>query len=344
MTSQAKSSTNKKLSFFEKQKSVIVPVLFLMALIAGTAYGLLLHKYELFPYKNLKATYHSLSNKKACGPWSIGIYEGSSPFNLSSPADVSNPVLTGKNCGDAVFVADPFMIRKNGKFFMFFERVSRANNQGDIAYAKSADGREWKYKKVVIDEKFHLSYPNVFEWQGAYYMILESHQDLSVRLYKAESFPGNWKYVKNLLSGYSFVDPSIFRYNNKWWMFVTTPASNILNLYYSNNLQGEWKTHPMNPVIKFNNHIARPGGRVIIYNGKPYRFAQDDAPYYGIQIFAFKITELTEKTYAEKIVSENPLLTKTGKGWNSTGMHHIDLHKVGNKWIAAVDGRNCKFD
>ena len=127
-------------------------------------------------------------------------------------------------------------------------------------------------------------------------------------------------------------------------MFVTTPASNILNLYYSNNLQGEWKTHPMNPVIKSNNHIARPGGRVIIYNGKPYRFAQDDAPYYGIQIFAFKITELTEKTYAEKIVSENPLLTKTGKGWNSTGMHHIDLHKVGNKWIAAVDGRNCKFD
>jgi hypothetical protein len=257
---------------------------------------------------------------------------------------VSNPVLTGKKCGDAIFVADPFMVRKNGKFYMFFERVSKTDKQGDIAYAESLDGKSWKYQKVVIDEDFHLSYPNVFEWKGEFYIILESHQDLSVRLYKAESFPGKWRLAKKILSGYSFVDPSIFRYNNKWWLFLTTPASNILNLYYADELMGKWKRHPKNPLIKFNMHISRPGGRVIIYQGKPYRFAQDDEPYYGIGIYAFEITELTENTYKEKAVSSKHILSGSGHGWNSMGMHHIDLHKLGGKWLAVVDGRDREKD
>ena len=342
MSNQIKSSD--KNIFFLFRKDFIVLVLFVLTLSAGFIWGVTFHKYKFFPYNEIKTAYKAIPKEKAYGPWSIGIYEGSTPFKLSPPANISNPVLTGKNCGDAEFVADPFMLLKNGKYFMFFERLNRANDQGDIAYAESRDGKNWKYKKVVIDEKFHLSYPNVFTWKDNDYMILESHQDLSVRLYKAESFPAKWKYVKNLLSGYSFVDPSIFRYNNKWWMFATTPASNILNLYYSDSLLGKWQAHPMNPLIKFNKHIARPGGRVIIYNGKAYRFAQDDAPYYGIQIFAFEITELTETRYAEKIVSEKPILAKSGKGWNAAGMHHVDLHKIGKKWIAIVDGKDRKSD
>ena len=278
------------------------------------------------------------------GPWSIGIYEGKTPFKLKPAHGVSNPVLTGKNCGDATFVADPFMVRKDGKYYMFFERVGKDSHQGDIAYAESPDGRSWKYKKVIIDEDFHLSYPNAFEWKGEYYIILEGHQDLSVRLYKAESFPTKWRMVKKILSGYSFVDPSIFRYNNKWWLFLTTPASNILNLYYADDLMGKWKRHPMNPLVKFNKHISRPGGRVIIYKGKPYRFAQDDKPFYGVGIYAFEITEITEKTYKEKPVSSKHILSGSGHGWNSVGMHHIDLHKLGDKWIAVVDGRNCEKD
>ena len=341
MTSQA-APHKKKLLFFEKQKSAILFVLVLAVLTISTAYGILLHKYKIFPYNKLKEAYGSLPQKKVYGPWAIGIYKGSSPFKLKSPANISNPVLTGENCGDALYVADPFLIRENGKYFMFFERMSRVNNEGDIAYAESTDLQNWEYKKIIIDKKFHLSYPNVFKWKGEYYLVPESHQDLSVRLYKAEKFPSSWKYVGNLLSGYSFTDPSIFRYNNKWWLFVSTPASNILNLYYSKNLLGEWKPHPMNPVIKFNAHISRPGGKVIVYKGKPYRFTQDCDPSYGIQIFAFEISELTEKIYKEKIVSDKPLLTKSGKGWNAAGMHHVDLHKIGNEWIAAVDGKNRK--
>jgi hypothetical protein len=171
-------------------------------------------------------------------------------------------------------------------------------------------------------------------------MIPESHQDLSVRLYKAISFPEKWEHVCNLLSGYHFVDSSIIRYKDKWWLFLSTTESDVLNLYYADDLFGEWKAHPMNPIIKFNKHISRPGGRIIEYEGHIFRMAQDDQPDYGIQVFAFEITDLSETSYKERIVSSEPVIGKTGKGWNAKGMHHIDLMKIGNKWISAVDGKD----
>ncbi|MDD5597094.1 MAG: hypothetical protein PHV82_04065 [Victivallaceae bacterium] len=338
MPNEQKTSADTR-SFFVKKRFFAL-VMFFMTLMIGLIWGLFMHKYKFFPYYKLKDAYKSLPEEKAYGPWSIGIYEGSSPFALKAAAGISNPVLTGRKCGDALYVADPFMIEKDGRFFMFFEAMNRADHEGDIAFAESSDLKNWKYGKIILNEKFHLSFPNVFKWKGEYYLVPESHQDLTVRLYKAEKFPDKWKYVGNLISGYSFVDPAIFRYNNKWWLFITTQFSNILNLYYADSLEGKWKPHPMNPIIKFNAHISRPGGRVIIYKGRPYRFAQDCDPCYGIQVFAFEITELTETAYSEKPVSARPLLAGSGRGWNAAGMHHVDLHKIGNKWIAAVDGRD----
>lgn len=272
--------------------------------------------------------------------WSIGIYEGSTLFDLNARKDISNPVLTANDVEDidAVFVADPFIVIRNERFFMFFEALNRKTYQGEIAYAESADGRKWDYRKVVIDEEFHLSYPYVFEWCDNYYMIPETNQDYSVRLYKATAFPEKWKYVGNLLSGDRFVNPSIFRYKDKWWMFVSNIENNVLNLYFSENLTKGWQPHPKNPIVKFNKHFSRPGGRVILYDGKLARLTQDDSPYYGIQVFAFEITELSETLYADKLASDKPIVTKTGVGWNEAGMHHVNPHKIGDRWIAAVDG------
>lgn len=325
-------------------KRCLIYLTILMMTLMGIVYGFAIQRYKVFPYRYIESGYHFMMHivpYKYYGPWSIGVYEGSSPFDLASPNDISNPILTGKDIVnvDAQFVADPFMVIKDKKYTVFFEVMNRETKQGDIGYAESTDGKIWKYKKIVIHESFHLSYPYVFECNNDYYIIPESGHDLSVRLYKAMSFPDKWVYIGNLLSGYHFADPSIFQYNKKWWLFVATNENDTLNLYYASDLLGEWKPHPMNPIVKLNNKIARPGGRVIVYNGRLYRFTQDDNSSYGTRVFAFEITELSEKAYKEKLV-ETPVVNMTGKGWNSAGMHHVDLHKVGDKWMAVVDGRN----
>jgi hypothetical protein len=274
--------------------------------------------------------------------WSIGILAGSTPFDLRAPGGVTNPVLTGRDVTDidACFVADPFVVRRDGHFYMFFEVMNRATGQGDIAYADSADGRQWRYGQVVIDEAFHLSYPHVFEWEDEYYLIPESQRDFSLRLYKAREFPRVWVYVGNLLSGYAFADPTILRYHDRWWLFVGTGRNNVLNLYFSEHLQTGWQMHLMSPVVKLDPHRARPGGRVIVDGDRLYRLAQDDAPDYGARVWAYEITDLTETTYAEKLAQPTPLVEGSGRGWNAAGMHHMDVLNVNDGWLATVDGRS----
>lgn len=276
------------------------------------------------------------------GEWAIGIYTGSSPLIFSSPQTVKNPVLTAKDISDipAAFVADPFMIREGSTWYMFFEVLNKKTNQGDIGLATSDDGMSWTYKKIVLNEEFHLSYPYVFKWNNEFYMVPETYQDNSVRLYRAIDFPEKWSFVTTLLKGI-YVDSSIFQHNEKWWI-LTEPnplENNMLALYYADKLTGPWIEHPMSPVIKDDPNIARPGGRVIIFDNRIFRYAQDDEPSYGNQVWAFEITKLTTTNYEEKQVDKFPILKADGTGWNGKGMHHIDPHQIGeNQWIAAVDG------
>ena len=137
----------------------------------GTVYGIAIHKYHVFPYTFFEMAKNYVNNEEddlQYGPWSIGVYTGSTPFELTDPEDISNPVLTAKDVKDidAKFVADPFMAIKAGRFYLFFEVLNRANNQGDIGYAESENGQKWEYKKILIDEPFHLSYPYVFNWEN----------------------------------------------------------------------------------------------------------------------------------------------------------------------------------
>lgn len=274
-------------------------------------------------------------------PWSIGIFKGPSPLELSSPPDLKNPVLTADCVNDvpAEFVADPFMVREGSLWYLFFEVMNRRTDQGDIGFATSEDGRRWSYRQIVLDEPFHLSYPYVFKWKDDYYMIPESCAAKSIRLYKAVSFPAKWKFEKNLIEGSDFVDSSIVQHESRWWIFTSSVACDTLRVFFADDLTGPWTEHPESPVVKDNSRIARSGGRIIHYNNRLIRYAQDDEGAYGKQIFAFDITELTPSSYKEKEISSLPIVTAAGKGWNAKGMHNVDAHEIDdNSWIACVDG------
>lgn len=279
------------------------------------------------------------------GTWSIGIYTGTSPFDLRPPENLKNPVLTAEDVTDipADFVADPFMLRQGSTWHMFFEVLNAVNNLGTIAFATSEDAFNWRYGAVVLAEPFSLSYPYVFRWEGEFYMIPECNETRSVRLYRADDFPSGWKLHRILKKRQRFSDSSLFRHNDHWWMFTATrsrPRNNgRLRLYHADRLEGQWTEHPRSPVVKNNPHIARPGGRPLILGNDIIRYAQDDFPIYGRQVWAFRIKHLTTTGYEEEPVSESPILTGTGTGWNAVGMHTVDPHhQDGDRWIACVDG------
>jgi len=276
--------------------------------------------------------------------WSIGVYAGNSPADLKPAQGVSNPVLTRGAVSDvrAAFVADPFMIKVANSWHMFFEVWNGPSRKGEIGLATSQDGLKWAYQQIVLAESFHLSYPYVFEWIGAYYLVPESCQAASVRLYRAVNFPISWAFVGNLLTGPYFADASVFRHQGRWWMYVETNPEmkhDTLRLYSAEDLTGPWREHPKSPVLMSNGHCARPAGRVLSLNDRVIRYAQDCDPVYGTQVFGFEVIDLSSSSYKEQQLSDSPLLTGTGFGWNASGMHHVDAHRLPDgRWLACVDG------
>jgi hypothetical protein len=274
--------------------------------------------------------------------WSIGICIGESPFHLSTPQGITNPILTRASVSDvpARFVADPFMVRAGGFWYMFFEVLNQQTNKGEIGLATSENGLDWKYRQIVLTEPFHLSYPYVFEWNDEHYMVPETLQMEAVCLYKADEFPTRWSQVGQLVKA-RCADPSIFHFDDKWWMFAcSTPYQHdTLRLYFAENLLSPWAEHPASPIVTGDKHKARPGGRVLVLDDRIIRFAQDCLPVYGTQVRAFEISELTTSSYVEKEGQDSPVLTASGNGWNGLGMHHIDPHPMSEgQWIACVDG------
>jgi hypothetical protein len=280
--------------------------------------------------------------------WSISIYEGRDFLNLKPTAVVKNPVLSRKNVTDvlASFVADPFIIRVDDEWVMFFEVFNHKQRKGELAFARSKDGYHWNYQQVIVSEKFHLSYPYVFEFESDWYMIPESCEANSVRLYKAKKFPDTWEFVTEILVGHRFVDASILNFNGLWWLFVGVEPSdggtcNLLKLYYADSLLSNWVEHPMSPIVSNNAEISRPAGRMRQIANRAIRFTQDCQVTYGYNVSAIEIELLTKDEYVEKIYADGDYLFELGTmKCNRLGMHHLDFIRLNDdRCIACVDAR-----
>jgi hypothetical protein len=250
-----------------------------------------------------------------------------------------NPRLTAKDLPQppSSFVADPFLVRERGVFYLFFELFNSDSQKGEIGVASSPDGYSWRYLGVVLREPFHLSYPYVFQHQGRYYMIPESRAGGGVRLYRAKNFPLTWELDTALFEG-PYADSSIVYHDKRWWIFSERQAY-TLTIWHSHHLQGPWEQHPAGLLYPEDRARTRPGGRIVRVGGKLIRFSQDNVGGYGKRVRAFEILELTPSTFRERPMVPDPLFGPTGNAWRFNGMHHVaPLRLASGRWIAAVDG------
>ena len=233
------------------------------------------------------------------------------------------------------------MLHEDGTWYMFFEVMNADRETGEIGLATSRDALSWKYARIVLSEPFHLSYPYVFRWEGRHYMVPETLGADCIRLYQARRFPTDWTPVADLVGG-AFADPSLFRFRGRWWMFACDRPyrHDSLRLYHARELRGPWREHPCNPLVENDPCKARPAGRVGRSSLGLVRFGQVCSPDYGMAVRAFRIDELTLRSYRETEILAGPVLSAAGgEAWNALGMHHVDAHRTApGRWIACVDG------
>jgi hypothetical protein len=288
--------------------------------------------------------FNSLTTPHQGQTFSIGIYRGQSPLELREAGDVQNPVLTGEDVTDvpAAFVADPFMLLHEGRWYLFMEVFNRLNRRGEIGVATSTDGISWHYQRIVLREPFHLAYPFLLRWRENLYMIPDSPGH-GVRLYQASTFPYAWQFSRQLISHGNFSDSTLFRHQDRWWMLTAwTPTPKqppLLRLFSAAQLEDEWIEHPQSPLLVSNHDGARPAGPVFKIGNRMFRVAQDCTPCYGKRVYAFEILELSTTRYREQLAEPGVIVGSGRSRWHSGGMHHVNAHQAADgDWIACVDG------
>ena len=207
------------------------------------------------------------------------------------------------------FWADPFIVARDNKYYVFIEEFPYATQKGHISLIVMNKDGSFEPPVRVLEAPYHLSYPFVFEFESNLYLIPESSANRTVELYKCTAFPLKWEFQRNLMNNCEVVDTTLFQWQGRWWMFLnqiqTEGASSWdeLFLHYSDSpFSDNWTPHQRNPVVS-DARSARPAGRLFVRDGRLYRPSQNCSGRYGYGFNICEITKLTETEYEEKIVS-----------------------------------------
>ena len=200
-----------------------------------------------------------------------------------------------KNC----YFADPFIIKTKKDTYIFFEWYSYPKGKADLAVALKSEYFK-KYHKLT-NFKEHRSYPYIFEYEGYIYCLPEANQTKQVVLYRFDEEKLTLEKESVLLEGFPIVDATLHHHNGKWFMFLVNQKNSHthLDIYYSENLRGPYKSHELNPVM-IDCSKARPAGKIFSFEGKTIRPSQNCTEHYGQSITLEEIDLLTEKQFKTK--------------------------------------------
>ena len=269
----------------------------------------------------------------------LDLRQGKSIFKIQclKPLSMINPTI---------IEADPFLYNHKGKLYLFYESKTMLL-PGVIKMICTTDLVHWSDPIVVLQESYHLSFPFVFEDEGRIYMIPETSDDKSIRLYEAENDDLNsFRFVSELVKDFevdkwkvSFCDSIIHKKDGMYYLFTSRLNSegiNILELYLSRHLSGKYAPHPCSPIV-CSNKVGRNAGRIMEYNGEVLRFSQDCSIRYGDNVSVSRITVLTQNDYREEQIYEN--IIPTDQCFYKKGGHHFSAAELDGGIIVATDAK-----
>lgn len=260
------------------------------------------------------------------GGWSIGYGESTGypeHIDVSKNSIYSIEKLQAQN-DSTLFLADPFFVKEKDSFYLFFEHKKNKPN-ADVGLLTSTDGKKYQYRGTVLTQKFHLSYPQVFKYKDAFYMVPESKQANMVLLYKAHHFPFDWRICDTLIANVALVDPSIYL-SDSLNILVATDYEKNMYLYQADSLFGKWKLHKKKPIALIGTE-ARAGGRFFADKKGLVLPVQNCTKGYGYGVSLYRFS-FQGGSYEVK--REQPFYLKANENIAAfnAGMHHLDVQRL----------------
>lgn len=234
------------------------------------------------------------------------------------------------------YYADPFVFVHEGRVHMFVEELPYATGRGLVSHVEIVGSGPLGTPRPVLEEPFHLSYPQVFADAGEIWMLPEAAASGRLTLYRAERFPDRWVRHATLIDR-AVHDATVFRHAGRWWMTAaividTASAWDTLSLWYADKLEGPWLAHPTNPVL-VDARSARPAGEPFVHDGTLWRPAQDCSTGYGAALSLCRVTRLDIEEFAQQIVTTSHY----AEAQSRSGPHTLNFAAHGTGGIEVID-------
>lgn len=222
------------------------------------------------------------------------------------------------------FYADPFVVNHDGETFLFVEEYPYATGKGIISVARLEPDGRFAAPQVVIEEPYHLSYPQVFSHGGTMFMLPESGGARRLVLYRAASFPDRWEVDTVLMEDTDINDATLLLRDGRFWLFGTErrgsgSASDTLVVFSAPELRGPWAPHKLNP-IAIDSSAARPGGAFIERDGRTFLPMQDGRESYGGGLGLAELLRLDD----DAVVLAGPVPIRKGAAWPGRAIHTLN--------------------
>jgi hypothetical protein len=222
------------------------------------------------------------------------------------------------------YFADPFPLIEDGRTYVFCEEYPYATGKGIISLFEIIDGTPTK-PRPVLERPYHLSYPFMFRRGSEIYMIPETSSVGRIELYRAERFPDQWTFERVLVGDVMASDATLVTWDGRDWLFASIAGEgastwDALGLFHAPDLFGEWKPHPLNPVL-IDAGAARPAGAMVPQAGRLRRVAQDCRVRYGGGLTLVDIDRLDPENYAQTVRAV--LAAPPGSG--ADGTHTLNI-------------------
>jgi hypothetical protein len=136
-------------------------------------------------------------------------------------------------------------------------------------------------------------------------MIPETSSVGRIELYRADPFPDRWTFERVLVNDVIASDATFVTWDGRDWLFASIAGEDAstwdaLGLFYATDLFGEWKPHPLNPVL-IDAGAARPAGAMLTQAGRLRRVAQDCRVRYGGGLVVADVDRLDPEDYSQTV-------------------------------------------
>ncbi|GGF72769.1 hypothetical protein GCM10007301_35760 [Azorhizobium oxalatiphilum] len=219
--------------------------------------------------------------------------------------------------------ADPYVFWRGERAFLFFENDSYGSDPAVISVAEIRQNGIAP-AQVCLSTGQHLSFPQVFEWEGEIFMLPESIESGELALYRAVDFPLQWEKAHVLRRG-NMVDAALWHEDGIWYLFATLvdllSRATSLHLFTAESLEGPWVPHPENPLSN-DVRSARGAGALFRRDGRLFRPSQDGSVTYGRALEFHEVDVMTPTAYSEhRVLTITPDDVPALDGAPATGIH-----------------------